>query len=117
MAIDAIIWSETAVGTDSGATATHAAQAITATAPNASITVNRTHIVTGISGHVDADSIVTIESPASTVLWQSKIDISVEGFSFNFPNLTVVGGQGEAILGKIASSSADCQVNLQGITR
>jgi hypothetical protein len=117
MAIDATIWSETAVGTDSGATATHAAQAVTDSAPNDSVTVNRTHIVTGISGHVDADSIVTIESPASTVLWQSKIDISVEGLSFNFPNLTVVGGQGEAILGKIASSSADCQVNLQGITR
>ena len=94
MAIDATIWSETAVGTDSGASATHAAQAVT-----------------------DSDSIVTIESPASTVLWQSKIDISVEGLSFNFPDLTVVGGQGEAILGKIASSSADCQVNLQGITR
>ena len=100
-------WNETAGGTDSGATATHAAEA------SSGGSGSRMHFVTSISGHVDADSIITIESPASTVLWQSKIDVSVEGFSFSF-NVNVGGVPATAILGKIASSSADCQVNING---
>tara|TARA_Y100000401_G_C8317735_1_gene223499 strand:+ start:374 stop:727 length:354 start_codon:yes stop_codon:yes gene_type:complete len=117
MALDQHIFSETAVGTDSGASATHAAEAVADTGSSSSVTVNRTHVVTSISGHTDADSIITIESPASTVVWQSKIDVSVEGTSFNFPGIAVEGVPGAAILGKIASSSSDCQVNISGTTR
>ena len=104
MLIQGTFWSETAVGTDSGATATHA------------LNNNNTFVVTSISGHCDADAIITIESPASTVLWQSKVDVSVEGFSFNFSGLSVVGVSAQAILGKISASSADCQVNFCGTT-
>lgn len=104
MLVQGNFWSETAAGTDSGATATHAAVG------------TNTHIVTSISGHVDADSIITIESPASTILWQSKIDVSVEGFTFNFSGLSVVGAGSGAILGKLSASSADCQVNISGHT-
>ena len=94
-------FSATAAGTDSGATATRAANETQA------------YLVTNISGHVDADAIVTIESPAATVLWQSKIDISIEGFSFDFnPKITTT--RNTAILGKISASSADCQVTISG---
>jgi|TARA_R110001583_G_scaffold43085_5_gene136996 hypothetical protein len=104
MLVQGNFWSETAAGTDSGATATHAANN------------TNTYVVTSISGHVDADAIITIESPASSILWQSKIDVSVEGFSFNFSGLSVVGAGSGAILGKISASSADCQVNISGHT-
>lgn len=97
------IWSETAAGAGSGASATHA------------LSANNNHVVTSISGHVDADSIVTIKS-ATTIIWESKIDISVEGFSFSFDGLSVLGVKGEAVSGNIASSSSDCQVNISGYT-
>tara|TARA_R110001583_G_scaffold1177_3_gene9750 strand:- start:2241 stop:2555 length:315 start_codon:yes stop_codon:yes gene_type:complete len=95
-------FSATGLGTDSGATATMAAD-----------TYQR-FVVTNISGHVDADSVLTIESPASTVLWESKIDVSVEGFSFDFNPCIPTVAVNTAILGKLASSSADCQVTISG---
>ena len=97
------IWSETAAGAGSGASATHA------------LSANNNHVVTSISGHVDADSIVTIKS-ATTIIWESKIDISVEGFSFSFNVNNVASTPGEAVTGNIASSSSDCQVNISGFT-
>ena len=97
------VWSATAAGTDSGASATLAAS------------TNNNHVVTSISGHVDADSILTIKS-ASTIIWESKIDVSVEGFSFSFDGLSALGVKGEAVSGNIASSSSDCQVNISGYT-
>ena len=103
-------FSETAAGTDSGATATHAAAAGSNGSPD------RTHIVTALSGHVDADSIVQIlgGSAGTTVVFESKVDISVEGLKFHFGGLNVVGTPGAAVAGKIAGSSADCQVNISG---
>ena len=97
-------WSETQAGTDAATSATHAA-----------INTN-VHVVTSISGHVDEDQTLTIESPAATILWQAIIDVSVEGKSFNFPGLSVVGASGKAIIGKLAGSNADCQVNISGHT-
>lgn len=96
-------WSATGAGTDAGATATKAA-----------ITGSQ-HFVSSISGHIDADSIITIKS-ASTIIWQSKIDLSAEGFSFSFNVNNVASTPGEAVTGNIASSSADCQVNISGFT-
>ncbi len=97
------IWSETAAGTSSGASATHAAS------------TNNAHVVNSISGHVDADSIITVKS-GTTVIWESKIDVSVEGFSFSFDGISALGVKGEAVSGNIASSSSDCQVNIGGYT-
>jgi hypothetical protein len=95
------VFSATAVGTDSGATATQSADA------------SQRYVVTNISGHGDADAVITIESPASTVVWESKIDVSVEGFSFDF-SPTIPCAINTAVLGKIAASSADCQVTISG---
>jgi len=97
------VWSATAAGTDSGASATQAAPV-----------AGHRHVCTHISGHTDADALITIESPASTVIWESKIDISLEGTTFSFPVGGVVGAQDGAIVGKVASSTANCQVNISG---
>ena len=94
-------WSETQAGTGSGATASHAAASGTQ------------HFVSCISGHVDADSIIQILDH-TTVVWESKIDVSVEGFSFSFYVGNIPITPGNKADGKIASSSADCQVNLGG---
>jgi len=96
-------WNETAAGTNDGATATKAA------------VVEKQFFITSISGHIDEDVVVTIESPAGTVLWETKIDFSVEGTQIKSPaGLNVQGVPDAAILGKIANSAADCQINING---
>ena len=97
------VWSETTAGTDSGAVATHTA------------ITSRQHFVTSISGHTDADSIITIKD-GTTIVWETKIDVSAEGFSFSFaiPCLPITPGANA--VGTIASSSADAQANLTGYT-
>ena len=94
-------FSATAAGTDSGATASRAADSA------------REFVVTNISGHTDADSIIQI-TDGSTVLWESKIGVSAEGFSFCFDVGGVPVGKNKAATGIVASSTADCQVNISG---
>jgi hypothetical protein len=98
-------WDETAAGTASGATATHAA------------VTNRIHVVRHISGHTDADSLIQILGGAAgaTVIYETKIDVSLNGFGFsiNIPD-GIHGDPGIAVAGKVASSSADCQINISG---
>jgi len=94
-------WSTTAAGTNSGATATQAADS------------TRQWIVTGIGGHTDTDSLIQI-TDGTNVLFESKIDVDVEGISFNFSNLIIPVGQGNAAVGIIASSTTDCQVTIYG---
>ena len=95
-------WNETTAGTDSGATATHAADS------------DQYHVVTHVGGHVDADSILKVLD-GTTVVWESKIDISVEGFQINSPpGLHIVCTKGNKADFVIASSSSDCQANIGG---
>ena len=101
MFITDIPFSATAAGTNSGATATEGAVA------------GRTHVVTEISGHTDTDSLIQILDGAA-VVWQSKVDVSVDGLSFSFPGLNVLCSNGVAAGGKVASSTTDCQVNISG---
>jgi|TARA_R110000787_G_scaffold46160_6_gene112185 hypothetical protein len=95
-------WSATAAGTNSGATAAKAAQD------------NRMYVVTAVSGHGDADSVITVKD-GTTIIWESKIDVSVEGTSFHFAGLTLPCSSGNKAEGAIASSSADCQITISGI--
>ena len=95
------VFSATAAGTDSGATATAAADA------------QKSYVVTCISGHGDADTILTVKS-GTTIVWESKLDVSVEGFSFHFPGLYLAVPNNTATTGNIVSSSADCQVTISG---
>ena len=97
-------WSATGAGGGSGAVATKAA------------ITGRQHFVSSISGHVDADSIITIKS-ASTVIWESKIDVSVEGTSFSFTNPSGwLANRDAAVTAVIAASTSDCQINATGFT-
>jgi len=94
-------WSATAAGTNSGATASQGADA------------NRQWIVTGIAGHTDADSLIQIKD-GTDVLFESKIDVSVEGFTFGFSGLVIPTGLGNAAQGVLTASTADCQVTIFG---
>ena len=92
----------TGVGTNGAATATQAA------------VTDSQHVVTSIHGHSDADTLVTIESPAGTVLWQSGTDISAEGYQFGASGLRIYGVKGQAIVGKSSASTTDSQVTIEG---
>jgi hypothetical protein len=96
-------WSETTAGTDSGATATHAAAS------------NVAHVVTHISGHGDADSTIQLKD-GTTVLAEWKLDVSVEGFQFYPINGVWAGTPGNTVSAVISASSADCQVNIAGFS-
>ena len=95
-------WSATKAGTNSGATATKAAQD------------NRMYVVTAVSGHVDADSVITVKD-GTTIIWESKVDISIEGTSFHFAGLNLACRMGNKAEGALASSSSDCQITISGI--
>ena len=103
-------FSETAAAAGSGATATHAAAAGSNGSPD------RTHIVTALSGWAAAESVPQIlgGSNGTTIIFESKIDFSVEGHSFHFAGLNVVGSPGAAVSGKLVTSSSDGQVNISG---
>jgi len=97
-------FSETAAGTNGGATATKAAA------------TGKAHFVTSISGHTDTDSLIQILD-GSTVVWQSAIDISVEGFQIIPPaGLLIPITPATACSAKIVTSTSDCQVNFNGYT-
>lgn len=96
-------WSESAVGTGSGASATHLA------APNLQPTV------TGIQVSSDAASLVTIESPSGTVLWRMRYAAAFDR-SYTFPPGVLVGAGGQALLVKIATSTSNCEANIQGVS-
>jgi len=90
-------WTETAAGTTAGATATHAA------------TVNTVHVITRISGHTDTTSIVQALDGSDAVLEEFR----VAPYLFNIA-CKIPAPVGVAVKGKIVSSTADCQVNLEG---
>lgn len=96
-------WSATAVGTDSGATATKAAVS------------GKAHVVTHVSGHVDEDATLQLRG-GSTVLAEWKVDVSVEGIAFKIPPGTWPCAPGVAANLVLANSDADAQVNMCGFT-
>lgn len=104
MLLDSVVgaWSEAEAGTDSGATATHAAE------------TDRQHFVTRISGHTDIDALLQIKD-GDTVIWETYIDVSVNpAFMFDVSPLPVTPGT--ACSGVLAASTADCYVTLQGFS-
>ena len=93
----------TGVGTNSGQTTTIAAC-------NAG---NRWN-VTGIQVSGDAAALVTIESPASTILWSKRFAGSFAA-SEGFPLGQMKGGVAAAVLVKISASTSNCEANIQAI--
>ena len=97
------VWAVNAAGTTAGATATQAAG--TATQKQAAM---------GVQCSGDAACLVTIESPASTVIWRKRFAAAFT-HSEQFP-VPLVGAAGQAILTKISASTANCEANMQGFT-
>ena len=96
------LWAESsASGGSSGATVTHAAEA------------GRQFFVTSISGHTDGDSTVQIKE-GTTVVWESKVDVSVEGFSFSFNVEGVPIAPGTLTTGSVSAGTS--RINITGFT-
>jgi hypothetical protein len=97
----------TAAGTTAGVT-------VTQTAPT---DANDKYFVTGVQCSGDAAAIVTVESPASTILWRKQfaaafqLDVRFGGVDAG----AIEGAAGQAILTKISASTAFCHANQQGV--
>jgi hypothetical protein len=75
---------------------------------------SRRHCVTGIQCSGDAAALVTIESPASTVLYRKRF---AAAFNMNERfDVPIVGAAGSAILVKVSASSSNSEANFQGFT-
>lgn len=96
---------QNAVGTNTGATAT-------ITHPGAS---GITLCVTGIEVSGDAACVVTIESPASTVLFTLRFAAAfVQTVTF-WPG-TMPGAPAADVLVKISASTTHCEANIQAVS-
>ena len=90
----------TGAGTSSGVTVTISASG------------NKTHEATDIQCSGDAAALVTIESPAATLIYRKRFTAA---FNMSEQFLTPVrGATGQAILVKISASTANCEANIQG---
>jgi hypothetical protein len=92
----------TAAGTTAGCTATIAAAAGTRT------------IVTHISGSSDAAAVVTVESPASTVLWRKRFADAFT-FSENLQFGEIEAADGKDVLVKVSASTSNAEANIAGV--
>lgn len=88
---------------------------------NAGVTVASTaatgkvQTVVGIQCSGDAAAIVTIESPASTVLWRKRFAAAFN-FSDRFDPGVLKGAPGDIVQVKISASTSNCEANLNGFT-
>lgn len=92
-------WSATGAGTNAGVTVTKAAVA------------GQVHVLQECDFSGDAACVVTIESPASTVLWRKRF---AAAFNVAQPNLEIRGAVGQDLLVKISASTANSEANFQG---
>lgn len=94
------LFNGTGVGTSAGVSVTISASGVLA------------HEVTDIDYSGDAAALVTIESPAGTILWKKRYAAAFNGDrGFITP---VRGVSGQAILLKISASTSNCEANLGG---
>ncbi len=91
----------TSVGTSAGVTTTQSGTA------DGTITVEH------ISGSGDAAAVLTIESPANTVIWNQRFNAAFT-FFYNFPPGCVRGGYGQGVLVKLSASTSNCEANIGG---
>lgn len=87
-------------GTNAGVTVTKAASGI------------KTHVLTGIQCSGDAAALVTVESPAGTILFRKRFTAA---FNFSDTFATPLKGvSGQDLLIKISASTANSEANGQG---
>jgi len=92
--------SGTGVGTNAGVTVTLAAVGTKRLSP------------LGIQCSGDAACIVTIESPAATILYRKRFAAAFN-FSDRFDPDDIRGAAGQALLVKISASTSNCEANIQ----
>lgn len=74
------------------------------------------HNALAIQASGDAAAVVTIESPANTVLWSKRFGAAFT-VSETFVPGTIVGASGAAILVKVSANTTNAEVNIQGISQ
>lgn len=62
----------------------------------------------------DAACLVTIESPANTVLWRKRFTAAFND-SEAFEPGEITGANGAALLVKISASTSNCEANIEGM--
>jgi len=69
-----------------------------------------------ISGHSDVDTIIQITDEDDTLLFETKLVTGQNGngFSIAIPDGVSPSTSNKGIKGKVASSTADCQVTVSG---
>lgn len=72
------------------------------------------NIVTGIQCSGDAAALVTIESPASTVLWRKRFAAAFT-MSETFHIGAIGGGDNAAVQVVISAGTANTEANIQGV--
>ena len=92
---------QTAVGTNAGVSATLAASA------------GYKWTLTGIQCSGDAAAVVTVESPAATVLYQKRFAAAFT-LSETFPLGFIEGADSAALLVKVSASTTHSEANIQG---
>ena len=97
-------WNATGVGTNSGVTVTQAAGG-----------QGTRHSVGHIACSGDTAALVTIESPASTVLWKKRFAAAFNHSETFDPGL-YEAGDNAAVLVKISASTSNCEANIAGYT-
>jgi hypothetical protein len=93
-------WSVTGAGTNAGVTVPHTTSPATAT-PH----------VTGFDVSGDAAALVTIESPAGTVIWRKRY---AAAFNDGRADIVLSGAAKQNVQIKISASTANCEANLWG---
>lgn len=96
-------WTASGVGTNAGVTVTQAAVA------------TGQFLITSIDCSGDAAALVTIESPASTVLWRKRF-AGAFATTANFAPGSLRGAYGQAAVVKISASTSNCEANISGYT-
>lgn len=95
--------SATAAGTTAGVSATVASPGTT-----------EKLVCTGIQCSGDIAAIVTVESPASTVIWRKRFSAAFT-MSETFVLGTVVGAQNQAMIAKVSASTTNSEANIQAV--
>lgn len=90
----------TNTGTNSGVSATQATPG-----------TSKALVCLSIQCSSDAAALVTIESPANTVLWQQRF-AGAFALAEEFPFVGIVGASNQAMLVKVSASTAHCEANI-----
>jgi hypothetical protein len=84
------------------------------TATQAAPTGNSKHFATGIQCSGDAAAVVTVESPASTILYRKRFAAAFNmSESFGIP---LIGAAGQAIRVVVSAGTTNSEANIQGYT-